>query len=797
MRPLQMVGGLPNGVRASLTESWGSLGFILTNPNPEARLARLLAYFPEEPDRQYGRDVWLPGNASLTSWLLIGPAAPQKSKSAREVQFLFYDRTDGQDRLLLSPSGGRFRSQRVGYSSREPVTTLLMDPGDGESKPEDPLGDHPEPLRVTEAFRECCGLSAIVSQIGENRLPPIPEAFEGIDHFVLASDRLAGDTAGMLALRHWVLRGGKLWIQLDRVSPETVALLLGGNPNMEIVDRTSLTSFAIRTALVTPDRIEDEKQELEQPVEFVRVAISSDERILHTVNGWPASFMRPMGRGRVLFTTLGARAWYRFPTAMELERQGSRFHVGVQVPLGALQVLAGELQPPPAAAGFMPDAFAPVVSNAIGYSIPSQTTAAALFAGFLLTLLLLGVGLRYTRRPELVGWVGSAVAVLAASTFVWLGSASRHAVAPTVAVGQVVEVTPSGAEAEMSGLLAVYRPESGPVKIGMSQGGLVDLDQVGLEGQTRRFIMTDAQAWHWENLALTAGVRTGRFRAATRFAEPLTARAHFGPSGLVGQVRGPAAREFSDVLLQTPTKQPLAVHLQSDGSFQSGSADQLLPGQFLSGSVLTDQQQQHQDLYRQFLVEPGVKALEGRTMLLAWAAPQDLHFTAGSESRTVGQAMFVLPLEFEASPPGTPVTVPAPLVAYRRLLNGASVEPTLESKFAVDMQLRFQIPKVLLPLQVERARLHARVMAPARPLTLLGQGKGGPVTLHEVEGLRGELDVAITDAQVLHLDPDGGLVLTLRIGDVPEAQRRGQGGEEKWSIEGLGLEIGGQTALAP
>src|SRR5262249_61114789 len=46
----------------------------------------------------------------------------------------------------------------------------------------------------------------------------------------------------------------------------------------------------------------------EPPVDMVRVVVPG-ARPMHTIDGWPASFWRPAGRGWVLFTTVAPRGW--------------------------------------------------------------------------------------------------------------------------------------------------------------------------------------------------------------------------------------------------------------------------------------------------------------------------------------------------------------------------------------------------------------------------------------------------------------------------------------------------------
>jgi hypothetical protein len=435
--------------------------------------------------------------------------------------------------------------------------------------------------------------------------------------------------------------------------------------------------------------------------------------------------------------------------------------------------------------------FLPLLSDEIGYKVMPQRTAALIFGVFVAAVAGLGFGLRRSRRPELVGWLGPAAAIVAAVVFVALGTASRQAAPPTVAVAQLIDVVPGGREQPVRGLLALYRPEAGPVPIGTDKGGRLDMDASGLEGQTRRRVMTDADAWHWENLALPAGIRTGTFTFTASLAEPPVAVASFGPNGLEGKLTAPAFRGLSDSLIHTLTRRPVAIQLRPDNSFTANNDGLLPPGQYLVNTILSDQQQQRQALYRHLLTETETRHLEDRNTLLAWAEPLEVPFTLVPNARTTGAALVTIPLEMQRTSPGTRVIIPRGFIACDRILEGNLARITPQSSVAVDMDLRFQLPPTVLPLQIERARLHLRVQAPGRRFTVSAPADGRPVELHRVENPAGSFQVDIDQVRFLRLDDRGGLHLSISIGNVSSGP--GGTGDPGWSIETLELGVIGRT----
>src|SRR5262245_11446418 len=788
---LRRQGLTPAGARTTLTESWGVLEFIVVNPGATPRDSRVLALFPEDRAVQYGRDVWVPAHTALTTWLPIGPAPKQPTATGRELEYLLYDRTAGTDRLILPPADGeRVRSRAVVYRSPEPSTAVLLDYPSDDADPEHP--NRPgsraaEAMAFVRTVRVTAGLSEHASSVPAGPLPPIAEAFAGIDHLVVAGNRLAADPAGTQAVRQWVRQGGRLWVMLDLVDPTVAAPFLADELPFEVVDRASLTTVRLTRP---PARATD--REFDRPVDLVRVLPGPADQVLSSVDGWPAAFARTVGRGRVVFTTLGPAGWPR-PLAAR-DRPGPTARPDPKAPrpastgsLAPLEDLAGEVMGRPKPHPFTTEDLRPLLTEEIGYAVPGRPTAALILGVFLVALIGLGVGLRRSRRAERIGWLAPAAALGAGAVFLVMAETSRRAVPPTVATAAVADVVPGSDEAALHGLFAVYQPDSGPVPVASAAGATLDLDVEGLEGQARRRIQTDTDAWHYEGLGLPAGVRTGPFQATVQTGR-VSAVARFGPDGVEGTLTAAAFRDPADGLILAPAREPIALRLGPDGRFTAGLADVLPAGQFLAGAVLTDRQQRRQAVYRKLLSEALPRHLEGRDLLFAWAEPAAVPFAGREGARAVGTALVVVALEFERPAGGTRVTIPSAFLPYRRWLEGRLQQPTLESSYPVEMELRFQLPPSVQPLTVERATLTVRARGPSRRVTVGGLADGRPVTLTEVDNPVEPLRVEITDQRLLRPDDQGGMHLTVSVTNIGDGPF-----DTAWRIEAIGLEVVGRT----
>src|SRR4029078_2404758 len=72
---VRLDGLTPAGGRTPVPAAWGPLQFGVTNLDPHPHELRVLVFYPEQPDVQYGRDVWVPGGSRVTSWLTRGAGA--------------------------------------------------------------------------------------------------------------------------------------------------------------------------------------------------------------------------------------------------------------------------------------------------------------------------------------------------------------------------------------------------------------------------------------------------------------------------------------------------------------------------------------------------------------------------------------------------------------------------------------------------------------------------------------------------------------------------------------------------
>jgi len=739
------------GASQYMRRTWGSVAVRIRNPAAQDAQLLVLHEFDNAPHIQFGARLWVPGQARRQVQFPIRPdriPGAEESGSGGGVS--------GTTRLLDTSGAVERQLDREKFllpvARAEPVTGILA--GGRET---DGLVD------AVTAAQVSAGLPTSLAFLREGQLPTVPAGYEVLDVLVFAARDPQIDAAGLLALRQWLLAGGRLWVMAERVDPGVLAKLLGEDWPVAVVDRYTTTEIEVAGHAWSS----------ETPAEVARVLAPSME-VSHRAAGWPAAMSARVGRGELLVTTVGGKAW--------MKEDGS-----ASEPLAAL----GEFLRPAEARQMVPvNDLGPIVTRQIGYEIIGRAPILALFAIYVAALLGLGIVLHRRGRLEHAAWLGAAVAIGVAGALAVLGTINRRQVPLTVASGQVASVVPSQQHAFISGLMSIYSPEAQTGVIRASEGGMVWSDMArSRTGKPLRTIWTDVDQWHWENFDLPSGATVNvEFRKSAHLPERVRAGLRLAGDRVVVDLEPGPFKNFQDVLLATGRG---AIALSpTEGGYDAPALDVLPEGQYVRGTVLSDTQRRHQSIYRLLL---GRQGFPGTPSLLAWAEPMELGMRFPAEAVRRDIALVSIPLEIERPPPGSSFRVPAPLIggdlapgpAGRRVasLYDRSRGEWIASANPATIWWRFTPPRQLLPLAVENAHLVADIDAPGRTVELLVSGAASGRVVDSARGGGEQLRFEVGAGQTPALDEGGGLTLGLRVGPVE--------GEANalWQLERMGLHL--------
>ncbi len=803
--------GAAAGARRYRAGEWGVVEFRAVNQTDKMADVQAVMRFVDDPTIEFSRRAsLLPHSVLRSTCPVLVPGSIDVNR--RNIEFLTERilpprKLDPQKKL--TPQEVLMRAQPILLDHEDPTVGMVADlqrirPRGYGGSFHTGLAAAPPDLdysiyEMVLAAKRARNLSRRVSAFDPGELPADPACLDVLDVLVLSSDRLATDPAGLATVRDWVLGGGRLWIMLQDVQLETVSAVMGDAFACEVVDRVELTSVTVHNALVTVFNEQDEQMEFEEPVPFVRV-IPEGVITTYIVNDWPAAFWQPFGAGRVYFTTIGPNAFMRPATARDRPPR-SREDETAFFPRNSLDDLAddclGARDSPP----LKDDALKPFLSQQIGYRILTAGTVLAILTGFCAALILAGWWFQRAGHLERLLWAAPFAAAVFALVFLGLGTATKRAVPPTVATITRVVFEQGVGEAHTSGLIALYNQDANSERLGATRGGIFFPDMAALGGRNRRITWTGEDAWHWDSLELPAGVRTAPFQRPLPLDKAVDCRAQFGPDGLQGYVGPLPLRGLEDVMIAMPYQNALAVSLDDDGVFHARCGDVLAPGEFMSESLLSDEQVRRKYIYDQLLGGNSASDSRSRPLLYGWADPLDTGFVFPQPNRR-DSTVFSTPLQLQRSPPGTEVRIPSPFISYRAVKGPDGLPPVayanlmhewIEFKLATTEWLRFQLPAVVLPLKLSRARLSINVRAASRSLEILTLVDNELVVVTKLSHPIGLYHCTIDRPEQLQLDDDGGLRIAVRVSDDEAADPTDQMTQAAWRIEQLQLEVTGSV----
>ncbi len=789
--------GGPAGIRRYSPLRWGIVAAESRNPTDRALESQALAYFVDDPTLQYVRRLWVPPHSVRRSWLPVKFPAFDPDDEIAELVSLHLDRSGRQEVVVENSSGEMRPSRLLAVTHSDTLTGVIGDRSNrGISSTEVGI--------VILAMKVSALMPCQLSELYGDFLPPTAESLDCLAHLVIAGDQLASDSAGLSAVRQWLIEGGRLWIMLDKVDPATVELLLGDVFDCEVVDRVGLTR--VQLDLVTDGRTlaGSPAVEFEEPVELVRV-ITPNRSVVYSVNGWPAAFSRPVGNGRVLFTTLGPRGWLRDRTASDPEFDTVMYLAG-NAANDPLAHVGATFLPRVETPLSSPERFSPALSRQIGYRIVGRNWIIGILGTFCLGLLIVGLLLRRGEKSERMVWMGPALATLTAGVLVVIGTRSQHEVPPTVAIAQIAHIESGMEEVRVTGVASIFNQDQYDGKIGATGGGVLLPDMAGLGGTTRRMVWTDLDTWHWENLTLPPGIRVARYETGVRSETGVRASGSFGPTGFSGTVIGGPFEGLSDAIIATPSHRNSAVRLGPDGGLFAGPGDILAAGHFINQTLLTDRQRRREAVYAEVFEPGGPVSYPTRMMLMAWADPLDLGFAMSQGSARVGWALLPIPLELEPVGADTEVVIPFTFIDFKQVAgperNVATAYSNLRHEWlprraSSRVWLRFQMPKETLPLALKRATFGLNISAPAWNVHICVLSDSRVIPLETFSGPTGAFEVLLDDPEALGLDQEGGLLIGIMVdhndGVDSSSPVGGSPAGAPWQIESVQLDVSGVT----
>ena len=755
----------------------------------------------DESSLQYGRRLWIPAGSKRQSWLAVQipedvlsqDSSPTSSPEPyAELTTMQLKETKRGEEFKANAVGMPKGKRRLLLSSEAYRTGTILSPRVKTLDSEYQASVISKTLYAISDSQHSGAQDLGMVDLNRGFIPPTSKPLDPLDQLIIADDAVLADTVGVRRIRSWLVNGGRLWIMADRVSPESVQTLIGDAMCYGIVDEVELNDFQIRVRALHSSAQDDfTDMSFDNPIMMSRVIADTDD-VVCDIDGWPAAFWKQVGQGEVLFTTLGARGWL--------------LDAKISPPLRALagRFFVSKLEPPKYAAEV-----SQVLDGEIGYRIPSRSSVASVLTLQMLIVVVGGVALMYQKKLQGLAVLVPVSALTAMGVLVGMGKLNTSKVPSTIATGQIVQTTPDSATAGVSSVAAIYSQEQRALPI--ATGGdcttyLVSQDN----GAAKRIVWDDAGGANWFFVNQPPGVvQHVESEAVVEIDQPWNAIGKFTSDGFEVRTDGLDPSACEDSFISTVGTPDLSL-VASQGAAQIYRGNGVLvPGRFIGSNVLSERQQERQELLRD-LSASDASFFSQEPTLVTWTKPLDIGLEFGEGYERVGWSLVSMPLRFEKTPVDSSFKVPSTFVRLGPLLG------TIGSKFynpttgkwldglvkPGEVGVRCLVPQSVMPCKLGKAQIDLTIKAPGRTVAIEGFVNGEFKQLHAFVSPIGAVQHTVTDPGALELDEKGGLRLRISVSESDEQRaaaklaaesgdKQGEPLRNTWGIESLQVSFEG------
>lgn len=780
-QPELAVGSARYGAAVYVPEKWALVYSTIENPGDADAQVMVVARMPAAPNVAYATEAWIPAGAKRQ---IIQPLRIPQVQVPRDRNYATLDLKTS----ALNAAGTREFGRGDGLISvvtRAPVVAVIMD---NEVYPEEAaamatLGG--PSMQDIEAEKEKKGTrrtlvfaNSMLRVIRDDACPATGVGWDAVDYVCVVGRDPQLDAAQLDALRRYIVSGGRIWIMADRVNPTFCRRLLGDDYTVEVVDRVQKHSILFETGR---QRNQLEVDLGEQPVDMARVVADGFETLV-VADDWPAALTCDVGQGRLIITTVGARAWL------------DEDHWDLE----PLRDLTTTLYRPVNRELLTTEDMASFAEGQIGYEIIDRDRIAVVLIAFAVVLLVGGLALAKFNRLEWQAPGAIVIALIATFVIMAMGKAhqSRSGTAPTIAGASWARADVDQQYAHVKGSIGFYSPTEIDLPITASRGGVVWPTPAKGAAGGMTMVWRGSERWEWKMPPLKPGViQEATLQQTLPLTEPTYARLVLTESQVVGELQPGPFKGLSDLVLATPAGHMLP-QTQGDTKFTIPVGQRPAADEFLAGSIsVTEKQARRQDLYRA-LLNPETRTRDNfypstEMVLMGWASAVDngVNYVDGAQRRD--ETLVSIPVSFVRPEPGATLTIPPQLIK-RHWYRGpraaaANIYDESTDQFIAHRQveqefvLGFRLPVALLPLEFESLKLEVDMRASGWDLHLLPSFDGGEA-LAKRSNPNATATFELTDYEGFTPDDQGSIYVRCRV-----AAPAGGAPQRAWNITQMRL----------
>jgi hypothetical protein len=643
------------------------------------------------------------------------------------------------------------------------------------------------PMQLALASRVEAELSNKVIDFGNRPLPLNSTDWLGIDVLILADPRHLEEQATVTALRTYLAGGGRVWIMLDAIDCSLVEGLLPTNRSIRHVDTIGLHRFVVDVH-GSGLSAEDRSAVFDHAIPFKQIVHTGGE-VTHSIDGWPAALVMPIGKGELILTMLSSEAWME-PRQVPIYPPENNSQYQLR-PWAKKMVDEVFLQRTPAVLN-MSELDYPL--KRIGNPVVSRGLVTAVLLSFCASLAVLGLWRFFAgKMPQLGLWI-PALSFTACVPILVAGLLQKKDIPDTVSLFQWVQFSnPSGGSLRESA--AVYLQSPTAMVLSLRGNGFAMIEPAMQSGITT-VTHNDFENWQMSNSSWPSGV--WRYTTETQLPEPsMIAHGRWTPKGLEVQIPWNLRSKLSDPI----------VHLVPGAPALGRSIDDktiLIDGQYPAEgerwtlqTIVDEEQSRRVQIYKRFF-DFGDRLQVQTGILTGWSDlfPDGPIWNRSIERR--GVALVSMPVVLERARNGAEVLVPYPCIAVKNANSGDSASLFMEgvgtwisqSSSPATSDIEFVLPEEVGALNPTSIQVQWDIEAPRRQarLSLIHAQDAQPLELISLDAPSLPWQAVLENPVVLEAARGGKLVLRIEV-----SEDRVAGGMLPWRIRHLRLSIRGNV----
>ncbi|MEC8556085.1 MAG: hypothetical protein VXZ82_13840 [Planctomycetota bacterium] len=677
---------------------------------------------------------------------------------------------------------GAPQQRRIGFMMDSQLPPLSMGTAIEAPPPKYPFWYWPLPPSTEQntfeaimAARIDAGNSRRAVGLEHEGLPIEQQEWQLFDLVAVSDPNLLLDHASRLSAKQYLERGGRIWVQMDKLNCDSIQPLLTADQCLMQVGVIQLHDFVVEVSDGVSDFAERERTvHVDSVIEMKRL-VQAGGTVTHSIDGWPAAVTFNIGYGQLVVTALDSSGWIsvRSRSASRDPLMDSKYTMYPWAKQLAGTIAGVARNPTP-------------LTDQVNYPVQRLGTAVVprlwvLFALGSYCLVLIAVGfVQYSGgRLASMGVIVPISAVIVAAMMLMGRNSINPDQSEIVSRLQLVEYASDGSSAQITEQAALKLNSVHDIRLQGTGLGNTEPD-IADESESPPGVFQQSQSdfgnWTLGNYAWPAGV--SRVRSDYRiYCKNQIVSAELTSSGVELNLPDGQAK-LQDAILWFTRGNPMLVSSVAEQLFSSGEI-KVGKQRWILSNLMTEEQNRRLEMYQILFGDESSKTRPTRR-LYGWSELIET-VRAPKSLKQVGASLQSMPVVLQRPEAGVEFELPYGLIELRQSGNQPGASTAYDDRSGtwqdeltqgMDREFEFVMPAEVLPLEAKSILLEFDVRAPQRKVEIWVLTQYSEVPILSADSPSLPWETTLTQPEILESVRDGVLEVRVHVSGKPKNASR-------------------------